>query len=442
MLRPPYAPHRSGGRSRVIDPPDPREALRRLKRQELPPWVEGELGAGVPVGQRSDELLRVARAFARAGLTEEDFVNRVRPSPLNKFAGRPDEEARLRGIYADADAYVRSHWADDLDPWLRSFRQRALDPRAWEGSGGWAAQRVYLALLMASPNLRERKVVVSVRRLAELAGVGTGVVRKALLELERKGLVTKGAWGRYGTEYFLHVPPGRGRTEDTVLGRERERESVIPRTVSSIRLGAIHPAFRGNPAAWNVMWWLDHDRGRRFGELVRLSGRNRATVNRYLKRFERHGIVVKSADGYRLATADPEELEFLLERMALETHKLEEAERQRARHRREQVRYRVQKGIEDPICLEHGMRPMVVEGGIPRLCPGFGSVDNRACRFEGFEPLQAVQAVRADAEVLIEHSNKSVLSRVLAERERASQDGGRTSQGQEESRVAVPGSTG
>lgn len=383
-IRPPFAPHRLGGHSFVLEPDDVEEALARLTAPGLPAWVQDLLDHGVPRGQRSDHLLRVAAAFARAGFSEDAFVDKVRPSPLNKFARRADEEKMLRKIYRDADGFVRDHWESPGSTWVERYWLAAQGPHRWQGRHWDRDRRVYLALLACYPDFTTRQVVASHRRLAEVSQLSTTSVRRGLLSLESEGLIAIGQWGPFGTIFTILAAPDRSSMDDAIP------TSRLPPPHSGIGLPSerqrVHPAFRGTYAAADILAALDPAHPMSVGQIAKRLRRAKSTVSHWLRKFSNYGLAIREEGGYRLATSDPQELELGLDRMAETEGKFARAQRQRRRHEQERARHRARfEGR--AVCDEHGMLARLDAKGRPIRCPGYAEREGRPCRFEGFPSL-------------------------------------------------------
>lgn len=205
-IRPPYAPHRHGGRSRVVDP-GPGTALRLFREhrsQGVPSssrkvlrWLDPQLAVRTVSGKvdRGRSINRAAVGMANARCTFREFLEELEARPnevTSKYLALPSAGRTKFAIAAWQDAlkFVRENPPTD------ATRSTVLALREAIGTHEWPARTigtdlpVYEALLHIADKAAKLTVDASIRELSELAGVGTGAVSAALKRLDDRGLVS------------------------------------------------------------------------------------------------------------------------------------------------------------------------------------------------------------------------------------------------------------
>ncbi|WP_168929744.1 hypothetical protein [Nocardioides sp. GY 10127] len=206
MTRPPYAPHRLGGRSEIVDL-DPAAALRWFREQRpgrIPDKVEQMLWWLDPqhvvskrgVIDRGRTVYKAAVVLVNHRCTFEDFTGLLaakETAVTSKFHELPPAR---RADYADevwrrATAFVRENPPSAVSrPRVHALRAQ-MGLHAWNARTGASDRAVYAALLGIADEASSLLVDASLRRLSDAAGVSPGTVSQSLLRLGDLALIRR-----------------------------------------------------------------------------------------------------------------------------------------------------------------------------------------------------------------------------------------------------------
>lgn len=205
-MRPPYAPHRLGGRSAIIEP-GPATALkwfRSVRRQGVPDLARAALQWLDPhavitkrgVIDRGRTIHRAAVALVNARCTENDLLLLLR-SEVNAVTSKYHEmPAQRRADFVDsawraACEYVREHPPAATNRERIEALQEQVPAMQWTVRTGPQDRSVYRTLLDVGHTAASLEVAASVRRLAELTNLSTSGVQAALRRLSSAGYIER-----------------------------------------------------------------------------------------------------------------------------------------------------------------------------------------------------------------------------------------------------------
>lgn len=205
-MRPPYAPHRLGGRSTIIEP-GPATALkwfRSVANQGIPDLARGAVQRLDPhavitkrgVIDRGRTIHRAAVALVNARCTENDLLLLLR-SEVNAVTSKYHEmPAQRRADYVDsawraACEYVREHPPAATNRERIEALQEQVPAMQWTVRTGPQDRSVYRTLLDVGHAAASLEVDASVRRLAELTNLSTSGVQSALRRLATAGYIER-----------------------------------------------------------------------------------------------------------------------------------------------------------------------------------------------------------------------------------------------------------
>lgn len=346
-IRPPLAPHRLGGRSQLLEPPDPRLALAILQQPNSPEGLRSRprshvtLRGGLailerPLSDATADLLRRgdttgryrSRSEAEAGLVlglvdagwSAERIQEAADDPAN--AGFPKyHEQRARSARA-AQAYLQRTitWAltkASANPPVTGVIHEELTALAaaalhWHPGGRTAGidRMVVLAHVRAALAARSRVHGLSIRQCADWAGIADhGTVGRARRRLAQAGWLAAaggGAGGRTG-RFTLSVPPGLapargGEKSDHSFPNGREGMVARLLTPELFHSGALGPgaaevyaALVGSGSEWSVT------------RLAARLGHDRKTVRGYLEALGDLRLAVRTAGGWLATARAPED---------------------------------------------------------------------------------------------------------------------------------------
>lgn len=378
-IRPPLAPHRLGLAPRLISPSSAEEAIAALKpsserkgrvlnyyetealiesgafdgtrrnsrSSRLDPPTEPafrnlplgsptlatvlETGsAGGADSSRSAALHVAVLAAYRQAWSRQEVLQAAQGAPRlgDRLLEEDDPElyVDLSWEKADADGEARERRAVRLD--IRFLRE-AVDATAWAGRDGPATRRVFHALLNAAHFAPTLEPVVSMRRLAGLAGVHESTVCRAASRLEGDWL-TVGRVDAYGGT--SHWSLRRVDAAPAHEGPLQQGGTHLPSLLA-------HDAFRHRAlgsTAWETLHLLSQDPGgltaRGLATLVSCAPE---TARKRLRKLGDHGLAERAESGRWQARPD---LAERLELIADGAGTAGSGAHDRARHRAESAR--------------------------------------------------------------------------------------------------------
>lgn len=205
-MRPPYAPHRLGGRSKIVEP-GPVTALRwfrNARTQGIPDLARRTLQWLDPtavvskrgVVDRGRTIHRAAVALVNARCTENDLAALLR-SEVNAVTSKYHEMPFQRRV-----DYVESAWLAACEyvrenPPVAASRRTVEEllslvfDRDWSTRTGTTDRSVYRTLLDIGHTAATVEVDASVRLLAERTSLSTTGVQSALRRLSSMGLIER-----------------------------------------------------------------------------------------------------------------------------------------------------------------------------------------------------------------------------------------------------------
>jgi len=387
LIRPPLTPHRSGAVPTLLSPTTPTQTQQVLAGPGCGPERAQLLAdalpdrAGAPPGgdrptplpaplpdrarhlldhrdpryeTRSEQLRAVLVSLANAGWDQRAVVDLVLAHPVGERAHRKrDPRGWLGDQYQRAVVWVAAHPAvgDRTETRLLLARCRsAAASWVWDrglGSAPATLARVLGAVLDQAADAGTLQVSVSVRQLAERAGVGRSAAERALgvlcsqrvLQRVRAASGTDAATYRIDTNHQVlagGVPVGGDRQRDT--------RSDTPPTVPSVPETHTPPC---DPASWlpdhdgwrwgglggsalRVAQLLDPDTPQTAGQIAAAAGLSRSWVLVLCRRLAAAGLVSRTDAGW--LPAAPETRRAALEQAAERFGTAGTGERHRERH--------------------------------------------------------------------------------------------------------------
>lgn len=205
-MRPPYSPHRLGGRATIVEP-GPTAALawfRSVRTQGVPGLARRTLGWLDPqavitkrgVIDRGRTIHRAAVALVNARCTEHDLLELLR-SEHNAVTSKYHEmPAQRRADYVEsawraACEYVRENPPAATNRETLEALREQIHLMEWAVRTGPQDRRVYGTLLDIGHTAASLEVDASVRRLAESTNLSTSGVQAALRRLCSAGYVER-----------------------------------------------------------------------------------------------------------------------------------------------------------------------------------------------------------------------------------------------------------
>lgn len=356
--RPPYAPHRHGGHSVVVDPgvasalslfrnhrpqgvPDTaRRILRGLDTSGLPRTPKGGIDRGQSINRAALQMVNARCCFSQFVAELEARPNEV----TSKYLGLPTlRQAKFaRDVWQAALKFVR-----ERPPTIGPNRVKVAVLRASVGQMEWPARTVnsdypvYVALLDIAEEAAKLTVDAALRDLAERAGVNVGTVSRALGRLTQRGLISPVDDRRarhLAKAYQLHYSDSYAVSDTTaLLGGPRtvcDDERTF-RDVFSNRGGL----GRNTLLTWEALSatpLLKRDvAGRR---PIPISDR---ALGDQLRKLAHHGFAVKHGHRWSRRTPTDRELQLTLDHLGVRNR----SERKRSRHAHERTRFRTDFGV-------------------------------------------------------------------------------------------------
>jgi hypothetical protein len=289
---------------------------------------------------RSEALQAVLVGLANAGIPTDVAVRAVLTSPVaSKATEKPDPAGWLAKRYEAAVLWVQAHPAvgDVTATRVEAHRlaQTALTYCWPRGTGAAPAtiSRVLVALLtVAGEAGRLSQVSVSVRQLAERAGVGHQTAARTLRVLCNLGVLRRerGGTGTHAAIYTVR----RSAAPFTGGGTQRDTRPDTPPIAPSVSLTSpSHDAWRHGAlggSALRIAHLLDPETPRSAADLAAAVGCSVRWVRVLLARLHTYGLAAPGPDGWLpvpSATA-----ERSLDRAAARAGSLGTGQRQRLRH--------------------------------------------------------------------------------------------------------------
>lgn len=270
--------------------------------------------------RHSHALQSVALSMVNAGCTEQDFLERG--FPLARAAAEQDSHGRtpstanvrrsMGRAWGKAQARAQASPAvHDAFTVRRTIAQaQALaDCTPWGGQAGNGNRAVLAAVLAIAEREDSLLLALSVRRVAEEAGVGTGTAARVLERLTRLGWLVKVEAAREdrATRYRLTVPQAPEQAE---TGQAEAGLSAVS-LAELVAHDAFAPAALGRTAA-RVLAALDDMQWQSPADLARRLGLRARTIGRALEALEAVGLAYRQARGRgSVWVARPEQLEAL-----------------------------------------------------------------------------------------------------------------------------------
>ncbi len=313
--------------------------------------VGGLDGEPIPKGERGDTLFRIACSLRARGceytriLSELERINRDRCSP--PIGAHPDD-TDARELEKIAKSVVSRYPAGDATPApaaevlknVEALFSGVLERLEWTGRGGPTDRALYAALLIAArrygrPGRGGIKVYLSVRALAEAAGVSKRTAIKALDRLRDKKLVYRASEGSGTKAGALILRVTQAFTTQPVGGEYKDSGELLSNHLRELLRLRWGPGRVGKLRAL-LLEIIARSGEATLSELSDRTGRRRYNVRRALKLLEARHLVECSGELYRLVP----EFAVALDN-ELEATGIKRAERlQRARHADESVAYR------------------------------------------------------------------------------------------------------
>jgi DNA-binding transcriptional ArsR family regulator len=330
-VRPPLSPHRAGGRSELLDPLDPLNAIDALlgPLDGLAPRFHRLLRFGDMDGEYkspSEMVQAITTGAVHAGWAEHELLE-VLLDPANVGGWRVrerDQRERRR-----AEGYVRTCWKNAVRFVARASLahfQATVDAADWSGQQGAVNKAVMQAYLDIAKRANTLTPDASQRRLADHAGVHAKTVERAQprlvaadwIAVDRPGYRREATRWRFGPRcagvgtYAIPVLGGRGVYADTyALAHDVWRFQGLGKHVQQT-----YTALQDGPAT--------------IGELVERTHYQRRTISRHLERLRDHGLVTRAENGrYHVVE------HFDFDALAVELGVAGTGERQRTRHRQQ-----------------------------------------------------------------------------------------------------------
>lgn len=299
-IRPPLTPSQRFGTVRLVWPLTPREAVRFLSahpgraKAEQAFFEFVRFGPSKPKDRSGPEFVACQLAL-KAGLTfEECRVALLRPE--NKVGAKTRERSNdgyLRGVWRAAEQRVaKVGYIGDRAEARREIevRRRYWEQQPFPGPSGAADRAVLNAIFGLAEALGTMRIDISVRQVADDAGIGKTAAANALRRLADRGCIyrVKAATHKTAARYRIEAVPQCG-----------EADTYIPsgggciRGVSASPHSLAHDAFRRGAL------------GKRAGELYALLlqrgplsaheiserlGISRRSVWEYLRRLREQGL--------------------------------------------------------------------------------------------------------------------------------------------------------
>jgi len=343
FIRPPLAPHRLGGASRLLDPADEIEALARLTAPHgmngLSPRMTlllrlGDLDSSY--ASRSEVLQAILQASITVGMDFETTFNLLRDR--NNVGGKKLQETEtIEGAQA-ASSYLRRCWgkaaahsaATQDELWggaAIAAIQRSREQLAgvkWQGLTGATDWRVFTALLNVSERLRSNHFPISQRELMEQAGIGSrNTITASLQRLEQRGLLNIDSQRQPHTAHLNLCSIEPVLTSHPPLNMNNGSELHIN-----------DDAFRSRNNMSRIYVIISRQVSTRI-TLIEATGLNRTTVDRNLKRLTSSGLIGEDAQGRLHVNRNAN-----LEDIAKQFGTFGVAASQHARHEQERALYR------------------------------------------------------------------------------------------------------
>ncbi len=341
---------RPRGATQVVDggllPVDARGRLHLVgARRPLPAASAAALEEDAAARDASSVLWRVLIGAVHARWRCEDVAAMVERSPgLEHVRSARTGTGRLertRRTPQQAAVTLARHW-DRAVRWVAANPRTALDqdptfplraemvtgvveraqaradasPGRWARAGGPAQRRVLDALCLQLLRAASDVVEADIRRLGLLCGIGRETARTALLQLAEEGWITQRgpAQGRRGAQWSLPI-------RSSTAGDTEDRSQVITRPLATAitdRSSWVARLLeRGQAAAHDVFapaGGLGHHAGQVYaalgsvpvpiGVLASRLGRDRADVDRLLRRLQARALVVRSGHRWRRGRVD------------------------------------------------------------------------------------------------------------------------------------------
>lgn len=203
--RPPYSPHRLGGRSEVVTP-DPEIALgwfESVRPKELPEHTErwlttrrpGDLKSHRKSPSRSLTLHAVACSMVNSRHTYTDFRSRLINAPGllgQKCREQPNPADYLLVAWESAEKYVRAKPPQSSSEIARAHLEglrATVDLLDWPARTGQVDRAVYRALIGFGHAGATRDVSAGLRQLADASEISKDTVSRAIGRLRERGLL-------------------------------------------------------------------------------------------------------------------------------------------------------------------------------------------------------------------------------------------------------------
>lgn len=318
-IRPPGSPHRLGAAWRLLEPPDPLEALRALEAPPRPPigerWARMlDTGRG-PTGDRSRDLYRLAAAARVAGWTWPDYREAVLASAagakvrdLARERGQAAADRWLARTWERAGDYTAAHpvGPDGGDGPARVAEVAAAHARApWPDKSGTTDRQVLAAILARAEAAGTPEVAASSRDVALAAGVGRDTAERSVRRLRADGWLAVAQAPDRGrslaTVHRLQVPAER-RNEATYTPPSRRESSGL---IATLTPDAFRTRRGLSAGAWQVLAAVVADPGADLPALAAAVGKRRNGkgrhdgTRRHLARLAGLGLIVGDGGGWR-----------------------------------------------------------------------------------------------------------------------------------------------
>jgi DNA-binding MarR family transcriptional regulator len=294
-IRPPLTPHRLGSTaSTLISPANPAEVLVALSSSRRP--LSGLARRNVLHGwgldaedeNASDRLFALAMSAANRRWGQDDVIALISTpgTYINQLWERRCDDRGTdrasawfrRHVWPAAVARIRASPPRSGSDVGLSGTVRAAACARWSGTGGATDRRVLLAVLGRARELGKIELDLSVRDVAEIAGVTRSTAATSLGRLAANGWIVRmenGSPRHHAATYLLVL---RTLIESSSMpGIEVISEDLWRRSGLGPNAGRIH-ALLGVP--------MDA------GELAAATGLHITTVRRNLKRLREHGLVI------------------------------------------------------------------------------------------------------------------------------------------------------
>ena len=352
-IRPPLTPHRTGPMSTLLAPLTPAQAVSVLsgpgcgpdRAQQLADALPDPMDRPLPARphapttphaplpdrtrhlldhrdqryhSRSEQLRAVLVSLANHGWTQTAAVDLVLASRIgDKAHQQRDPRGWLGAEWTRAVAWVAQHPAvgDRTDTRVELARCRtAAAAWVWQrglGSAPATLSRVLGAVLDIAADAGVLQVSVSVRQLAERAGVGRSAAERALSVLVGQRVLRRVGRAR-GTDATTYRVDPHHQVLSLGGDRQRDTRSHTPHAVSSVPLPHTPPQ---DPRSWHpdhdgwrhrglggsalrVAQLLDPDTPRTAGQIAAQVGLSRSWVLVLLRRLLAADLIVHTPDGW------------------------------------------------------------------------------------------------------------------------------------------------